>query len=102
MKKYFFEADKKQWEKPTEPKYLFCAPARVWVAAETEEEARAAALDKLNAKYHGTGTLLDDEHLRLTKTAELPADWSYGYGDERGTGSEEDRAALLKNNLGRL
>ena len=40
MKKYFFEADRKQWEKPTEPKYLFCAAARTWAIAETEEEAR--------------------------------------------------------------
>lgn len=102
MKKFFFEADKKQWEKPTEPKYVFCAPARVWAVAETEEEARAIALDKLNAKYHGTGTLLDDEHLRLTKSVGLPVDWNYGYGEGRGTGTPEDRAALLENNLGKL
>ena len=47
MKKYFFEADRKQWEKPTEPKYLFCAAARTWAIAETEEEARTIALRKL-------------------------------------------------------
>ena len=44
MKKFYFEADKKQWEKPTEPKYMFCATAKVWAVAETEEEARAIAL----------------------------------------------------------
>lgn len=98
MKKYFFEADKLQLEKPTEPRYMFCAPARVWAVAETEEEARAAALKKLEAKYHGTGTLLDEPRLRLTKSAELPLDWSYGYGDERGGGSAEDKAALYADN----
>jgi hypothetical protein len=102
MKKFYFEADKKQWEKPTEPKYMFCATAKVWAVAETEEEARAIALEKLSAKYHGTGTILDDVHLRLTKSADLPVDWNYGYGDERGTGTPEDKAALLTNNLGRL
>lgn len=98
MKKFYFEADKKQWEKPTEPKYMFCAAARTWAIAETEEEARAIALEKLAAKYHGTGALLDDTHLRLTKTAELPQDWSYGYGDDRGTGTAEEKAALIADN----
>lgn len=98
MKKFFFEADKKQWEKPTEPKYVFCAPARVWAVAENEAEARALALDKLNAKYRGTGTLIDDEHLRLTKSADLPVDWSYGYGEARRAGSAGDKAALRADN----
>ena len=98
MKKYYFEANKKQLEKPTEPLYVFCAPARVWAVAETEEEARAAAAEKLNAKYHGTGALLDDEHLRLTKSADLPVDWSYGYGEDRGTGTAEEKAALWAAN----
>ncbi len=98
MKKFYFEADKKQWEKATEPKYMFCPAARTWAIAETEEEARAAALQKLNAKYHGTGTLIDDTNLRLTKTADLPVDWSYGYGDSRSTGTAEDKAALIADN----
>lgn len=102
MKKFFFEADKKQWEKPTEPKYVFCAPARVWAIAETEEEARAAALEKLAGKYGCTGTILDDEHLRLTKAVDLAEDWNYGYGDARGSGDAGDRAALLETNLGKL
>ena len=93
MKKYFFELDKKQLEKPTEPMYVFCAPARVWAMAESEEEARALALEKLNAKYHASGVYLGKD-LRLTKAAELPVDWNYGYGDERLAGSEEDKAAL--------
>ena len=92
MKKYFFEVDKKQLEKPTEPLYVFCAPARVWAFGETEEEARAAALRKLEAKYHGTGTLLGRE-LRLTKTADVPVGWSY----DGGTGSDEDKAALWQS-----
>ena len=102
MKKYFFEADKKQWEKPTERKYVFCAPARVWAVAGTEEEARVLALEKLAAKYGCTGTIIDDEHLRLIKSVDLAEDWNYGYGDARGTGDACDRAALLDNNLGKL
>ncbi len=98
MKKFYFEADRKQWEKPTEPKYMFCATAKVWAIAETEEEARAVALRKLEEKYHGTGILLDEPRLRLTKSAELPADWSYGYGDGRGAGTAEEKAALWADN----
>ena len=98
MKKYFFEADRKQWEKPTEPKYLFCATAKTWAIAETEEEARAVALDNLRNKYHASGILVDDCHLRLTKAVELPNDWNYGYGEGRGTGSVEDRAVLIREN----
>ena len=96
MKKFFFEVDKKQLEKPTEPSYLFCAPARVWAAAETEEEARALAAEKLRAKYHGSGTLLGCD-LRLTKAADAAVDWSYGYGEDRKAGSPEDKAALWQS-----
>ena len=96
MKKFFFEVDKKQLEKPTEPKYVFCAPARVWACGETEEEARAAAIKKLREKYHGTGTLLGQD-LRLTKTANAPVDWNYGYDGERAEGSAEDRDALRQS-----
>ena len=98
MKKYFFEADKKQWEKPTEPKYRFCAPARVWAVAETEEEARAIAARILQDGFGGTGTLVDDAHIRLTKVTDLPVDWNYGYGSARGTGTAEDKAALYRAN----
>ena len=93
MNKYFFELDKLQLEKPTEPKYVFCAPARTWAVAENEEEARLAALAKLRAKYHGTGVILGSD-LRLTNQTGLPTDWNYGYGDDRLTGTEEDRSAL--------
>ena len=96
MKKFYFELDKKQLEKPTEPKYMFCAPARAWAIAETEEEARAAAMEKLNAKYHGTGMYLGRD-LRLTKAVELPVDWNYGYGDERAEGTAEEKAALWQS-----
>lgn len=92
MKKYYFEADRKQWEKPDQPSYMFCATAKTWAVAETEEEARAIALKKLSANYYGSGILLDD--LQLTKTADLPTDWNYGYGEGRGTGTPEERAAL--------
>ena len=93
MKKYFFEVDKKQLEKPTEPEYMFCAPARVWAAAETEEEARKLAWEKLNAKYHGTGMLLGCD-LRLTKATDPAEDWNYGYGDGRKKGNAKDKKAL--------
>lgn len=96
MKKYYFEADKKQWEKPTEPNYIFCTTAKTWAIADSEEAARAIALEKLAANYAGSGTLLDEPNLRLTKTAELPTDWNYGYGDERGTGTPEEREALTR------
>ena len=98
MKKYFFEADRKQWEKPTEPKYLFCAPAKTWAIAETEEEARIVALRNLRDVYHATGLLVDDSHLRMTKAVDLPTDWNYGYGAGRKTGSAADREALIREN----
>ncbi len=96
MKKFFFEVDKKQLEKPTEPKYVFCAPARVWAEAETEAEARVLAAEKLNAKYHGTGTLLGQD-LRLTKATEEAVDWNYGYGNDRLAGTAAEKAALRQS-----
>ena len=96
MKKYYFEVDKKQLEKPTEPRALFCAPARVWVWAEDERRARAAAEEKLRARYLGTGTLTGRE-LRLILAADEPADWSYGYGENRASGTAADRTALRRD-----
>lgn len=93
MKKYFFEAQKKQLEKPTEPLYVSCAKAVCIVYAENETEAAALAEQKLRAKYHGTGAVLGKPV--LTKTAELPADWNYGYGDARRAGTKADQEALL-------
>ena len=93
MKKYIFETDKTQWEKPTEPKYVFCAPAQVTVCAETETEAKALAEGKLRQQYAGTGFLLGS--VRLAQVIDMPVDWSYGYGDDRSSGTEEDREALL-------
>lgn len=96
MKKYFFEVGKLQLEKPTEPNYMFCAPARTWVFAASEDEARVLAAEKLRGRYHGVGTLLGQD-LRLTKTVDLAVDWNYGYGDERLTGTAEDKAALWQS-----
>ena len=96
MKKFFFEVDKKQLEKATEPKYVFCAPARVWAKAETEDDARAVALEKLRAEYLGSGTLLGKD-LRLTKAVDLAVDWNYGYGDGRLAGTAEEKAALWQS-----
>ena len=97
MKKYYFEADKTQWEKPTEPNYRFCAPMKTFVYAETEDEARALAKKKLHDLALGTGYRLLGE-ARLVSSHDLPIDWNYGYGDQRGTGTAEDKAALYRAN----
>ena len=96
MKNYHFTAEKKQWEKPTEPKYVFCPPAAVTVAAETEEEARKLAEKKLRERYLGTGVLLGK--LTLKSCTDPDCAWSYGYGEERRSGTAEDREALRRNN----
>lgn len=92
MKKYVFEAAKGQLEKPTEPKYLFCTTAKTIVFAETEEEARVLAERDLRRMYYGTGVKLGEA--KCVGCAELPVDWNYGYGENRGTGTAEDKAAL--------
>lgn len=97
MKKYFYEASKKQLEKPTEPKYVFCTTAKVIVYAENQREALKLAKAKLNAHYHGTGTLLSEP--RLTKVAELPADWSYGYGKDYKSGKTSSIRDLVGKNV---
>ena len=43
MKKYYCEAQKKQLEKPTEPKYVFCTTAKCFVLAENDDDARVKA-----------------------------------------------------------
>lgn len=97
MKKFFFEAAKTQWEKPTEHKYLFCATAKTIVYAENEEEARVLAEEKLREEYYGTGILLGK--VKLMDIESLPVDWSYGYGDERRSGSTSDIGDLVGNNV---
>ncbi|MBP5166471.1 MAG: hypothetical protein ILP09_04355 [Oscillospiraceae bacterium] len=96
MKYYHFTAGRKQWEKPTEPKAVFCPPAEVTVSAETEEEARKLAEKKLCERYYGTGVLLGE--LKFKNCTEPAADWNYGYGDERRSGTAEDLAALRRDN----
>jgi hypothetical protein len=95
MKKYIFEATKKQWEKPTEPKQYLCAAAKATVIAETEEQAYEKAAKQLRERFLGTGTILGA--IRLIDTIELPADWNYGYGDERKCGTAEVREAVAKD-----
>lgn len=97
MKKYYFNAQKKQLEKPTEPLYVNCAPATCWVIAENEAEALELAEKKFRAKYHGSGTVLGKPV--MTKCVELPVDWSYGYGDERRSGSTDEIGDLVGNNV---
>ena len=97
MKRYVYEADRKQWEKPTEPKYICCATAKAVVIAETEEEAKALAEKKLHDKYYQTGILLGEA--RKLREDELPVDWSYGYGDERKSGLTKDLGDLVGNHV---
>ena len=92
MKKYIFEATKRQWEKPTEPKQYLCATAKATVIANDEKEAQAKAAAKLREKYLGSGTILGE--IRLVDTLELATDWSYGYGDGRKAGTADERAAV--------
>lgn len=84
MKAYYYQANRKQLEKPTEPLYVSCDAARCKVIAATEAEAAELAAKKLHERFDGTGVVLGQ--LVLTKSAELPIDWSYGYGDERRSG----------------
>jgi hypothetical protein len=92
MKKYIFEATKRQWEKTTEPKQILVAPARVVVIAKEADEALEIAKEKFREKYLGTGTILGE--IRMVDELFLPADWSYGYSKERTFGSCEDKCAL--------
>jgi hypothetical protein len=96
LKKYTFEAPRVQWEKPTEPKYIFCRTATVTVLAENEAEAKALAEDKLKKEYAGTGMLLGEA--RLLGVVDLPVDWSYGYGNERKSGATASLGDLVGNN----
>mgnify|MGYP007069911077 CR=1 FL=1 len=96
MKKYIYEANKKQWEKPTEPKYVFCPPAQVTVYAENGAEADEKAALQFRDMYQSAGVILGD--IRQVAAYDLPVDWNYGYGDARGTGTPEDKAALYADN----
>ena len=95
MKEYVFEAAKKQLDRTTQPKYVFCPDARITVFAETEEEAAGLAEQELRQKFLGTGFLTGK--LRLAQVIDLPLDWNYGYGDGRGIGDAGDRAALRRD-----
>jgi hypothetical protein len=97
MKKYVYEAAKNQWEKPTEPRYIFCRKAQIAVTAETEEEARAIAAARLREQYLGTGVILGE--VQLADIKDLPVDWSYGYGDERRSGDTAAIGDLVGNNV---
>lgn len=97
MKKYVFEAEKTQWEKPTEGKYVFCAPARVSVFAESEDQAKKLAGQKLKAEYAGTGVILGEA--ALVESFSQPVDWSYGYDDARRTGRTDSIGDLVGKNV---
>ena len=84
-KKYLFEAEKSLTERSYPGPYLFVAPAQVSVLASDEEDARQKAAAKLQKAWHGTGVELGE--LTLVRSDALPVDWSYGYGDDRKSGS---------------
>ncbi len=92
MKKYYFEASRQQLEKATEPFYVSCAPATCFVYADDENEAAILAAVKMEELYHGTGVRLGKP--MLTDVVALPADWNYGYDDDRKSGTDADREAL--------
>jgi hypothetical protein len=96
LKKYVFEAPRVQWEKPTEPKYIFCRTATVTVLAADETEAKALAEEKLKKEYAGTGMLLGQA--RLVSVYDLPVDWSYGYDGDRKSGATALLGDLVGNN----
>ena len=97
MKRYVFEAARKQLEKPTEPKYVFCPPARTAVYAEDRETALTLAQEKLRTEYTGSGFQLG----QVTFVAEydLPVDWSYGYSDARKSGPTGELGDLVGSNI---
>ncbi len=97
MKKYYCEAQKKQLEKPTEPKYLFCATAKCFVLAENEEEALEKAAAEFREMYAGTGVVLG--RIRITKSAALPVDWSYGENENAIAGDAAAMAELISHNV---
>lgn len=97
MKKYYCEASKKQLEKPTEPKYMFCSKAKTIVFAENENEALVKAAKAFDAKYFGTGVILGK--IEITGSYELPVDWSYGYAEDYKSGATEELGDLVGNNV---
>lgn len=97
MKKFVFEAAKKQWEKPTEPKYVFCCTAKATVIAEDEAKAKALAEEKLKKEYCGSGTILGE--VKFVASYDLPVDWSYGYGDQRKSGDTASIGDLVGNHM---
>lgn len=97
MKKYVYEAFRKQLEKPTEPKCVFNATAKTIVYANDEAEAKILAEDKLAEAYAGTGIVLGEA--LLVSVSELPVDWSYGYGDDRRSGPTGEIGDLVGNNV---
>ncbi|MCD7749140.1 MAG: hypothetical protein LUH42_03705 [Oscillospiraceae bacterium] len=97
MKKYIYEAAKTQREKPTEPNYLFCAPAQTAVVAANEAEAKALAEKSFRDEFHGTGVLLGEA--KLVASYDLAVDWSYGYDDQRRSGPTGGIGDLVGNNV---
>ncbi len=75
MKKYVFEATKKQRKEAADPKYVFCETAKVTAFANSEEEAKALAEAQLGKDYYGSDIIIGEP--RLFRVSELPIDWCY-------------------------
>ena len=95
MKKYIYEAAKKQLEKPTEPKYMFCHTVQAIVYADSKAKAKKLAEEKLHEMTAGTGVVIGEA--QFVACYDLPVDWSYGYGDERKTGATKKIKNLTGN-----
>ncbi len=97
MKKYYCEARKKQLEKPTEPQYVFCTTAKCFVLAENDDDAREKAAAEFHEMYYGTGVVLGE--IRITKSVELPVDWSYGENEDARPGNQAAMDQLIAHNV---
>ena len=97
LTKYIFEADKCQLEKPTERRYVSCAPARVSVFAASEAEAKVLAKCFEREKFAGTGVILGEASLIESYAA--PVDWSYGYGSGKKSGKTGTLGDLVGKNV---
>ena len=53
--------------------------AQAYDASQHDELVRKAAAE-FREMYHGTGAVLGE--IRITKSVELPVDWSYGEGED--------------------
>ena len=71
--------------------------AKCFVLAENDDDAIQKAAAEFREMYHGTGTVLGK--IRITKSVELPVDWSYGEGEAAKPGDQDAMDALIAHNV---